>query len=195
MWLAIPQLFSQSFQLEGTYLNFHQPISAVLRCQTPYSSDPEYCELNSVNKRTVKTLSSDNGLLSASPGLRPLFLESYEACVTRRILTNTPLEFSRKLAERLFTDINGAWEEKLSDRLRRGFRLATERNPKEEELQSWISFTTENLERFSAAHDNAEKFPSYGETPRNKDLPTPQVAVLSFTMSTVLNLDETITRE
>jgi hypothetical protein len=115
--------------------------------------------------------------------------------VTRRILTNTPLEFSRKLAERLFTDINGAWEEKLSDRLRRGFRLATERNPKEEELQSWISFTTENLERFSAAHDNAEKFPSYGETPRNKDLPTPQVAVLSFTMSTVLNLDETITRE
>ena len=132
---------------------------------------------------------------------------SREACVTRRILTNTPLqafvlmndetylEFSRKLAERLFTDINGVWEEKLSDRLRRGFRLATGRNPKKEELQSWISFTNENLERFSAEPDNAEKFLSYGETPRNKDLPTPQLAALSFTMSTVLNLDETITRD
>jgi hypothetical protein len=42
---------------------------------------------------------------------------------------------------------------------------------------------------------NAEKFLSYGETPRNKDLPTPQLAALSFTMSTVLNLDETITRD
>jgi hypothetical protein len=148
-----------------------------------------------VNKRTVKTLSSDNGLLSASPGLRPLFLESYEACVTRRILTNTPLEFSRKLAERLFTEINGPWEEKLTARLRRGFRLATGRNPQDSELESWITFTNENMERFTTDTGNAEKFLSYGESPRNKELPAPQLAALSFTMSTVLNLDETITRD
>ena len=107
----------------------------------------------------------------------------------------TYLEFSRKLAERLFTDINGPWEEKLNERLRRGFRLATGRNPKDEELESWISFTNENLERFSGEPDNAEKFLSYGATPRNKELPTPQLAALSFTMSAVLNLDETITRD
>jgi hypothetical protein len=107
----------------------------------------------------------------------------------------TYLEFSRKLAERLFTDINGPWEEKLTDRLRRGLRLATGRNPQDAELESWISFTNENLERFSAEPGNAEKFLSYGETPRSKDLPAPQLAALSFTMSTVLNLDETITRD
>ena len=132
---------------------------------------------------------------------------SREACITKRALTNTPLqafvlmndetylEFSRKLAERLFSDINGAWEEKLADRLRRGIRLATGRNPEQSELDSLISFTNENLQRFSADLGNAEKFLSYGETPRNKDLPVPQLAALSFSMSALLNLDETITRD
>lgn len=132
---------------------------------------------------------------------------SREICVTKRALTNTPLqafvlmndetylEFSRKLAERLFTDVNGPWDEKLAERLRRGFRLATGRNPRDEELESWIAFTKKNLERFSAEPGNAEKFLAYGETPRNKELPSPQLAALSFSMSTILNLDETITRD
>jgi len=132
---------------------------------------------------------------------------SREACVSKRENSNTPLqafvlmndetylEFSRKLAERLFTDINGPWQEKLDERLRRGFRLATGRNPKDEELQTWISFTNENLERFNAKPENAEKFLSYGETPREKSLPPTELAALSFSMSTILNLDETITRD
>ena len=132
---------------------------------------------------------------------------SREFCVTRRALTNSPtqafvlmndetyLEFSRKLAERLFTDIQGPWQEKLNERIRRGFRLATGRNPKDEELQSWISFSNENLERFAASAENAEKFLSYGETSREKSLPPTELAALSFTMSTILNLDETITRD
>jgi hypothetical protein len=132
---------------------------------------------------------------------------SREFCSTRRAATNSPtqafvlmndetyLEFSRKLAERLFTDINGPWQEKLDERLRRGFRLATGRNPKDEELQSWISFSNENLQRFAADPENAEKFLSYGETPREKSLPHTELAALSFTMSTILNLDETITRD
>ncbi len=132
---------------------------------------------------------------------------SRESCTTRRALTNSPtqafvlmndetyLEFSRKLAERLFTDINGPWQEKLNERLRRGFRLATGRNPKEEELQSWISFSNENLERFKASAENTEKFLAYGETSREKSLPPTELAALSFTMSTILNLDETITRD
>jgi hypothetical protein len=130
-----------------------------------------------------------------------------EFCSTRRALTNSPtqafvlmndetyLEFSRKLAERLFTDINGPWQENLNERLRRGFRLATGRNPKDEELQSWITFSNENLQRFAADPEDAEKFLSYGETPREKSLPPTELAALSFTMSTILNLDETITRD
>ena len=145
---------------------------------------------------------------SVPPAQLELFdAPSREACITKRALTNTPLqafvlmndetylEFSRKLAERLFTDINGPWEEKLTERLRRGLRLATGRNPQDAELESWISFTNENLERFSAEPGDAEKFLSYGETPRDKQLPAPQLAALSFTMSAVLNLDETITRD
>lgn len=132
---------------------------------------------------------------------------SREFCSTRRAATNSPtqafvlmndetyLEFSRKLAERLFVDVNGPWKDKLSERVRRGFRLATGRNPKDEELQSWISFSHENLQRFAADTGNAEKFLSYGETPREKSLPPTELAALSFTMSTILNLDETITRD
>ena len=130
-----------------------------------------------------------------------------EFCSTRRALTNSPtqafvlmndetyLEFSRKLAERLFADVNGPWKDKLSERVRRGFRLATGRSPKDGELESWISFSNENLQRFSADPGNAEKFLSYGETPRDKSLPPAELAAMSFTMSTILNLDETITRD
>ena len=132
---------------------------------------------------------------------------SREFCITRRALTNSPtqafvlmndetyIEFSRKLAERLFKDINGPWQEKLDERLRRGFRLATGRNPKDREIQSWISFSNENLARFNADPANAEKFLSYGETPREKSVPPTELAALSFTMSAILNLDETITRD
>ena len=132
---------------------------------------------------------------------------SREFCVSRRALTNSPtqafvlmndetyLEFSRKIAERLFTDIKGPWQEKLTERIRRGFRLATGRNPRDQELESWISFSRENLERFRANTENAEKLLSYGETPRDTSLPPTELAALSFTMSTILNLDETITRD
>ena len=145
---------------------------------------------------------------SVPPAQMELFdAPSREACITRREITNTPLqafvlmndetylEFSRKLAERLFTDINGAWEQTLAERLRRGIRLATGRNPDPSEVDSLVAFTNQNLERFTANTENAEKFLSYGETPRNKDLPAPQLAALSFSMSTILNLDETITRD
>jgi hypothetical protein len=132
---------------------------------------------------------------------------SRESCSTRRAITNSPtqafvlmndetyIEFSRKLAERLFVDVNGPWKDKLSERVRRGFRLATGRSPKDGELESWISFSNENLQRFSADTGNAEKFLSYGETPRDKSLPPAELAAMSFTMSTILNLDETITRD
>ena len=66
---------------------------------------------------------------------------------------------------------------------------------RDEELQSWITFSNENLERFAASAENADKFLSYGETPREKSLPPTELAALSFTMSTILNLDETITRD
>ena len=130
-----------------------------------------------------------------------------EACVSKRESTNTPLrafvlmndetclEFSRKLAERLFSDINGTWEQTLAERLRRGIRLATGRNPEPSELDSLVAFTNETLERFTANTGNAEKFLSCGETPRNNDLPIPQLAALSFSMSAILNFDETIARD
>ena len=74
-------------------------------------------------------------------------------------------------------------------------RLATGRNPKDEELQGWITFSNEILERFTADPGNAEKFLAYGEKTREKSLPPTELAALSFTKSTILNLDETITRD
>jgi hypothetical protein len=54
---------------------------------------------------------------------------------------------------------------------------------------------TKNLQRFAADPEDAEKFLSYGETPREKSLPPTELAALSFTMSTILNLDETISHD
>jgi len=164
---------------------------------TPHSGDKLY-------RRSLYTFWRQ----SVPPAQMVIFdAPSREACISKRETTNTPLqafvlmndetylEFSRKLAERLFTDINGPWQEKLHERLRRGFRLATGRNPKDEELQGWITFSNENLARFTADPANAEKFLAYGEKTREKSLPPTELAALSFTMSTILNLDETITRD
>ena len=132
---------------------------------------------------------------------------SREACTIKRRTTITPLqalmlmndetylEISRELAARLFKEIEGDWNEQLIPRLERGLRLSTGRKPAAKELESWIQFANENLARFSSEPEDAKSFLAYGEKPVDASLPEAELAALAFTMSTVLNLDETITRD
>ena len=144
---------------------------------------------------------------SPPPQMELFDAPSREACVMKRRITSTPLqalmlmndetylEMSRELATRLFNDVAGSWQETLSARLTRGFLLTTGRSPIDSELAHWESFSNESLERFNLTPEDAAAFLSYGEKPKDPKIPEVELAALSFSMSALLNLDETLTRD
>ena len=144
---------------------------------------------------------------SPPPQMELFDAPSREACVMKRRKTNTPLqalmlmndetylEISRELATRLFNEVQGDWEEQLTARIERGLLLGTGRKPASGELDRWVAFTRDTHKRFADSPDDAADFLSYGEKPRDTNIPQVELAALAFSMSTVLNLDETITRD
>jgi hypothetical protein len=123
-----------------------------------------------------------------------------EKCTARRLTTNTPLqalvlmndpqylEASRVLAQRLLA---------LPDttaRLDFGFRLATSRPPSVKERQILRDLAERLEQRFRKDPEAALKLLEAGEAPRpNTDPPT--LAALTMVASTLLNLDETVTKQ
>ena len=139
---------------------------------------------------------------SPPPALVTLDAPDREICTVRRPRTNTPLqalvlmndpiyvESARKLAERIMTD-GGAT---TADRLTFAFRLCTARKPTERELTILTRLFDAQLARFRANTDAAVKLLSVGESPRNEKLDAAELAAWAMVASTILNLDETVTR-
>jgi len=133
-----------------------------------------------------------------------------EVCLVRRNQTNTPLqalvlqndetylEIARKLAERVMQDIAGEWQPTLDERLTRAFRLLTGRRPATDELKVLIGLAQMNLKRFSGdgvQENAASMLLQYGESTVDESLTPVELASLTFTVSAILNLDETITQD
>ena len=133
-----------------------------------------------------------------------------EVCLVRRSLTNTPLqalilqndetylEIARKLAERVMQEIPGQWQSTLDERATRAFRLLTGRRLADDEVQILHDLAQANLEAFSGQAPQGgagEALLQYGESLVNRDLPAVELASLTFTVSAILNLDETITQD
>jgi hypothetical protein len=125
-----------------------------------------------------------------------------EICTVRRSRTNTPLpalvlmndptfvEASRKLAERAMTE--GGKED--SQRIGFAFRLATGRLPRSEELAVLQNVLDQERDVYIHDADTANKLLSVGESPINKTLDSAQHAAWTMLCSTILNLDETISK-
>ena len=124
-----------------------------------------------------------------------------ETCTLRRPRTNTPLqalvllndptyvEASRKLAERLLnltaTDAEReAW----------AFRLATARTPTAAEQAILLRVLEQQRAHYRTNPDAAEELLSNGEAPRDLTLDTAELAAWTMLSSTILNLDETVTK-
>ncbi len=133
-----------------------------------------------------------------------------EVCMVRRSPTNTPLqalvlqndetylEIARKLAERVMVKLPGDWQTTLDARLTQSFRLLTGRRPAEDELQVLSDLANMNLKAFSGEtplEDAGKALLQYGESTVDSGLPTVELASLTFTVSAILNLDETITQD
>jgi hypothetical protein len=138
---------------------------------------------------------------SPPPTLATFDAPDRETCTVRRARTNTPLqalvlmndptyvEASRKLAERMMTEAAT-----VEDRITFAFRLATARRPGEKEIAVLRNVFEKQLAVYQNDSKAALKLLSLGESERNQRLQPAELAAWTIVASTILNLDEAITK-
>ncbi len=126
-----------------------------------------------------------------------------ETCTVRRSRTTTPLqalnllndptyvEASRLLAQRMMRE-GGTTPE---SRIRHGFQLATSREPSGVELGVLVTGWRRMEAGFRDDRSGAESLLAVGETKADPALDPVELAAYTTVASTLLNLDETITKE
>jgi hypothetical protein len=125
-----------------------------------------------------------------------------ETCTVRRLRTNTPLqalvlmndptyiEAARKLAERLLTEAGTS----VNERIDLAFRLLTARPAGAQQLAVLEGIYEQQLAHYRADNEAATRLLSVGESPRDNKLEAAELAAWTIVVSTILNLDETITK-
>jgi hypothetical protein len=136
------------------------------------------------------------------PSLITLDAPDRETCTVRRSRTNTPLqalvlmndptyvEAARKLAER--TLAQGGLT--VDERIIFTFRLVTSRAPKAEELSVLKRVLERQLARYRSDPTAATKLLDVGESPRDARYDVTETAAWTIVATTILNLDEAVTR-
>jgi hypothetical protein len=125
-----------------------------------------------------------------------------EKCTSRRLITNTPLqalvllndptyvEAARVLAQRAIQEAGGD----PAARVRFLFRQATARAPAERETRVLLELAQRRLEHYRKQPELARKLITAGASPAANMNPV-ELAAWTMVASTILNLDETITKE
>ncbi|GAA4453084.1 hypothetical protein GCM10023189_17600 [Nibrella saemangeumensis] len=122
-----------------------------------------------------------------------------DLCEVKRLKTNTPLqalimmndptvlEASRVLAARLLQESSAT-----SDKIGKAFRQIVCRTPKEKELAILTDYYEKELKKFT--RPSAEKYLTVGEYPIPERIDKVKLAALMRVVSTIYNLEETITK-
>lgn len=137
------------------------------------------------------------------PALAAFDLPSGETSCPRRVHSNTPLQALTTLNERTFVEAAQTLALRVlkeggaddSARARYAFRLCTSRQPSGHELEALLKFWQEQYDHFENDTATAVKVaaPDPARLPSNVNLH--KVAAWAMVSRTLLNLDETITRE
>ncbi len=140
---------------------------------------------------------------SPPPSLATLDAPDREKCTAKRSVTNTPLqalvllndptylEAARHLAERMLSEA----PKNESRRIELAFRLTTARTPTREELRLLRGLASKELADYRTHPDRAQELLAIGESKPNPNLKPAELAAWTTVASTILNLDETITKE
>ena len=136
------------------------------------------------------------------PSLMTFDAPDRETCNVRRARTNTPLqalvlmndptyvEANRKFAERIIKEGGTSIEE----RLKFAFRSTLARAPSPAEFAVLRGIYEKQLARFKASPEAAKKLLSVGEASRDESLDVAELAAWSIVASSLMNLDETLTK-
>jgi Protein of unknown function (DUF1553). len=128
------------------------------------------------------------------PSMVAFDAHSREVCIAMRPRTNTPLQSLVLLNDPAYMEAAVALAQRMAERdrgnlqasLRYGFRCCTTREPTPAELQRLEQLYRQMRERYAKQPDAAQKL--VGK-------PDAHTAALALVANTLLNLDETITRE
>jgi hypothetical protein len=139
---------------------------------------------------------------SPPPNMMLFDAPTREYCVVRRPRTNTPLqaldlmndpqyvEASRAFAQRML--IEGG--KSVGERIAYGFRLATTRRPRADEIKVLQDVLNQQLAEFSKEKSAAEKLLKVGSFQAKESLDQIELAAWTTIASMILNLDETVTK-
>jgi hypothetical protein len=137
------------------------------------------------------------------PGMATFDATDREKCTARRLPTNSPLqalelmndpayfEAARALAQRTLTEAG----RDPAKRVTYAFRLATARKPAPREAQVLRQLAQQELAHYRRDKNAAAQLLKVGESPYNPKLDASELAAWTTVASTILNMDETITKE
>ncbi|MGB0656663.1 MAG: DUF1553 domain-containing protein, partial [Flavobacteriaceae bacterium] len=138
---------------------------------------------------------------SPPPNMLTFDATSREVCTVKREVTSTPLqalvllndpqffEASRIFAERIIKS-----KDTLEEQITYGFRLATSRYPKEQELNILVDMYNSQYRYYRQNRDKAYQVLSVGKKPRDMNLYSVKTAAMTIVANTLLNHNETYTR-
>jgi hypothetical protein len=137
------------------------------------------------------------------PSLATFDAPDREKCTARRARTNTPLqalvllndptyvEAARGLAQRMMTEAG----RDPAQRIHFGFRLATARKPEPKEVAVLVQTAKQQLAEYRRHKDEAAKLLGVGASKYDPQLDVSELAAWTTVASSILNLDETVSKE
>jgi hypothetical protein len=125
-----------------------------------------------------------------------------QVCTVRQARTNTPLHALILMNDVTFVEAARVWAERLmkqpgtpEERLVSSFRMATARLPSAVERKVLASGFQRLIKQYAGDRAAAEKLVSAGEHGRDAKLDLAEHAAYTAMLSTILNLDEVVTKE
>jgi Protein of unknown function (DUF1553)/Concanavalin A-like lectin/glucanases superfamily len=137
------------------------------------------------------------------PSMANFDASARESHMVRPVLTNTPLQALDLMNDVAYVEAARVFAQRIMkeggatplERIAYAFRVATARQAKPAETAILLNAFKQNLEKFKAKPDDAMKYVSYGEYPRDAKLDVAELAAYSSVTSLILNLNETVMKE
>ena len=124
-----------------------------------------------------------------------------DQCEVRRLTTNTPLQALVMLNDPTVLEASRVLSEKLvvtplsvEEKVEKAFRLILCRQPNEKEKVLLTTYFQDELERFAGHPEEAGKFITIGEFPKQEAEDDIEVAALMQVIHTIYNMEEAITK-
>ena len=140
---------------------------------------------------------------AAPPNMTLFDMSTRETCRVRRARTSTPLqalnmlndvtyiEAARALAQRMLQEGGTS----VSSRLKFAFRVVLARNPSDQEANILTAGFARRLAHYKSNFNEAKKLIGEGDLANPSHLDPSSLAAYTLVASTILNLDETLTKE